>query len=74
MQTDTEPDAAPGRRAQECWRTLFAGMAYVRPVGQDGEVDYGIFAADGTPLAVAPTRALAIAIIRKYAMRPMDAH
>ncbi len=74
MTTPPEPDAAPPRRMQELWCSLFADTAYVLPIEDEGEICYGIFAADGTPLAVAPTRALAMAVIRKHEMRPVDAH
>lgn len=74
MRTHPQPDAAAGRQAQERWHELFADTAYVLPIRHDDATDYGIFNADGAPLAIAPTRALAQAVIRKYAMRPVDAH
>lgn len=74
MNAFPETDAAPPRRMQDLWSTLFADTAYVLPIEDEGEVCYGIFAADGTPLAVTPTRALAIAVIRKNQMQPADAH
>jgi hypothetical protein len=74
MTTLIEPDAAPPRPTQELWCTLFADTAYVLPIEDDGEFCYGIFASDGMPLAVAATRALAMAVIRKNDLRPADAH
>ncbi len=74
MTTLIEPVAAPPQRTQELWCALFADTAYVLPIEDEGEHCYGIFASDGTPLAVAPTRALAMAVIRKNDMRPADAH
>lgn len=73
---NTLPDSDAPRRqfTQEQWCGLLADVAYVLPIEDEGEVCYGIFAADGTPLAVAPTRALAMAVIRKNDMRPVDAH
>lgn len=68
------PDAADGPLTQARWLELLADTAYIRHVEIEGERHYGIFAADGTPLAAAPTRALAMAVIRKYDMRPVDAH
>lgn len=70
----SESDAPRRQITQEQWCGLLADVAYVLPITDEGEVCYGIFAADGTPLAVAPTRALAIAVIRKNDMRPADAH
>lgn len=69
-----ESDAVPRQLTQERWCALFADLAYVLPIHDEGEVCYGIFAADGTPLAVAPTRALAKALISTHDMRPVDAH
>jgi hypothetical protein len=69
-----ESDAAPRLFTQEHWLALVADVAYILPISDEGEVCYGIFAADGTPLAVAPTRDLAMAVIRKHDMRPADAH
>ena len=69
-----ERHAAPQRLTQEQWWSLVADTAYILPITDEDHVCYGIFAADGTPLAVAPTRALAMAVIRKNDMRPVDAH
>jgi hypothetical protein len=48
--------------------------AYVKPVVQDGRTVYSIHGNDGTPLAVADTRALAFAAVRQHEMEPVDAH
>ncbi len=74
MDTLPRSDARPRQITQEQWCGLLADVAYVLPIADEGLVCYGIFAADGTPLAVAPTRALALAVIRKNDMRPADAH
>lgn len=74
MNTLPLPDAPAQPFGHERWLELLADTAYVRHVMIDGERQYGIFACDGTPLAAAPTRALAIAVIRKYDMRAVDAH
>jgi hypothetical protein len=34
-------------------------LAYIRPVMMDGELAYAVHGADGTPMALAPDRALA---------------
>jgi len=50
-------------------------MAYVRPVRVNGgEEGFGIFAADGTPMAVAPQRELAYAAILQHEMLPVAVH
>lgn len=74
MDTLPLPDAPAQPLTQARWLELLADTAYVRRVLIEGESQYGIFASDGTPLAAAPTRALALAVIRKYDMRAVDAH
>ena len=48
--------------------------AYVRPAVQDGQPVYAIYSADGTQLAAAPSRALALTLIRQNDLEPYDAH
>lgn len=52
----------------------FPEHAYVRPVVHQGRPSYAICAADGSLLAVAPTREAAFGIIRQHDMEPLDAH
>ncbi len=68
------PEPGEPRHARPGLAELFADTAYVLPVEDEGTVCYGIFDADGTPLAIAPTRALALAVIRKNGLEPADAH
>jgi hypothetical protein len=49
-------------------------LAYVKPVVLNGAVAYAIHSADGTPMAVAPERELAIAAIRQHEMIPVLVH
>jgi hypothetical protein len=49
-------------------------MAYLRLVTMDGTAGYGIFTADGTQVAFAPTRALAEAAVREYELEPVSVH
>ena len=49
-------------------------IAYVRKVEGDQGSLYGIFAADGTQLAMAATHDLAFAAIRQNDMEPMSLH
>jgi hypothetical protein len=49
-------------------------MAYLRSVTMDGTDGYGIFTADGTQVAFAPTRALAEAAVREYELEPVSVH
>ncbi len=49
-------------------------LAYLRPVEvEDGNM-VGIYAADGTQMAVMASRDEAIATIRQYEMTPMSVH
>ena len=43
-------------------------IAYVKPVQVNGETAYAIHAADGTPMAVAGDRDVAIAAVRQHEM------
>lgn len=49
-------------------------VAYVKPVEIDGQQAYAVHAGDGTPLAVAPSRAMAFALIRQNELEPADIH
>lgn len=49
-------------------------IAYVRPVTINGEAGFAIHAADGTPMAVAGDRDLAIAAILQHEMVPVTVH
>lgn len=50
------------------------GVAYIKPVHIDGATGYAILAADGSQLAVMPTRAAAIAAIRQHDLEPISVH
>ena len=49
-------------------------IAYVKPVMMNGETAYAIHAADGTPMAVAGDRDLALEAIREHEMLPTLVH
>ena len=49
-------------------------MAYLRQITVDGTPGFGIFAADGTQLAFAPSRALAVAAVREHDLEPVSVH
>ncbi|HEY2418008.1 MAG TPA: DUF1150 family protein [Steroidobacteraceae bacterium] len=49
-------------------------MAYLRKITVDGMPGFGIFAADGTQLAFAPSRALAVAAVREHDLEPVSVH
>ena len=49
-------------------------IAYVKPVLLNGATAYAIHAADGTPMAVAGDRDLAIAAVREHEMFPTLVH
>ncbi|HVB68323.1 MAG TPA: DUF1150 family protein [Acetobacteraceae bacterium] len=49
-------------------------IAYVRPVVVDGTPGFAIHAADGTPMAVAPDQATAVAAIMQHEMVPVTVH
>jgi hypothetical protein len=49
-------------------------VAYVKPVVVNGEQGFAIHAADGTPMAVAGDREVAIAAILEHEMVPAQLH
>jgi hypothetical protein len=74
MMSQPARHAVPGASTQERWWALLAETAYILPIRDGNQRCYGIFAADGIPLAVASSRALAMALIRCNALHPVDAH
>jgi len=51
-----------------------AKLAYVKPVIVNGSAGFAIHAADGTPMALAPDRDVAIAAIVQHEMLPAMVH
>jgi len=60
--------------AQDLAALGIQSMAYLRAAVLDGTPGYGIFAADGTQLAFAPTLALAVAAVREHDLEPVSVH
>ena len=49
-------------------------IAYVKPVTVNGQHGFAIHAADGTPMAVAGDRDVAMAAIVQHEMHPLSVH
>jgi hypothetical protein len=49
-------------------------LAYVKPIVVNDEAVFGIFAADGTQVALMPDRAVAIATVRQHELEPVSVH
>ena len=49
-------------------------VAYVKAVMVEDEPAYGIFAADGTQVALMPDREVAVATIRQHELEPVSVH
>jgi hypothetical protein len=49
-------------------------VAYIKPVVRDGKALVAVHAADGTELAVADSRDLAMALVRQHELEPLSAH
>jgi len=49
-------------------------IAYVKPVTVDGVNGFAIHAADGTPMAVAGNREIAVAAVMQHEMLPFSVH
>ena len=50
------------------------GMAYIKRVVVNETVAYAIHAADGTQVALAPSRDLAIATVRQHELEALSVH
>lgn len=50
------------------------GLAYVRAVDTPAGPAFGLFAADGSQLGVAPTRDVAFAAARQHDLEPVSVH
>lgn len=51
-----------------------SNLAYIKQVFVDGDIGYGIHAADGTVLAIAETRDVAFAAARQHDLEPVSVH
>jgi hypothetical protein len=49
-------------------------IAYVKPIIVNGQAGFAIHAADGTPMAVAGDRNVAVAAILQHEMQPLSVH
>jgi hypothetical protein len=49
-------------------------LAYIKPVEREGKAMVAVYAADGTELAVAASRDVAMAFIRQNELEPVSAH
>jgi hypothetical protein len=49
-------------------------LAYLKPVLMNGTQAYAIHAADGTPMAIAADRNLAIAAVIQHELQPTSVH
>ncbi len=49
-------------------------MAFVKKVEEGGTAQWGIFAADGTPIGMAPSRDVAFAAVRQHDLEPYSTH
>jgi hypothetical protein len=49
-------------------------IAYIKPILRDGKAMVAVHAADGTELAVAQSRDLAVALVRQHELEPLSAH
>jgi hypothetical protein len=49
-------------------------IAYIKPIFVDGAQGFAIHAADGTPMAVAGDREVAVAAVLQHEMHPLSVH
>jgi hypothetical protein len=83
MNTNTNDNSEPAGMARFDIRHLSEAqlaqlgvqqIAYIRPIVVNGEAGYAIHAADGTPMAVAGDRNVAIAAVLQHEMVPALVH
>ena len=60
--------------ADQLMQLGMADLAYVKPVVFDGQEAFAIHAADGSPMAMAADRAMAMAAIVQHEMVPALVH
>jgi len=60
--------------AEQLAKLGVAQIAYVKPVEVNGSHGFAIHAADGTPMAMAQDREIAIAAILQHEMYPVSVH
>jgi hypothetical protein len=60
--------------ADELQRLGVSQIAYVKPIVVNGTAAFAIHAADGTPMAVAENRDVALAAILQHEMHPSLVH
>ena len=49
-------------------------LAYVKPIVVDDTTAFGVFAANGTQIAVLPSREVAITAVRQHDLEPVSVH
>ena len=80
MKTDTAPSSVEivfdvRQMTQEQLGQLgVSALAYIKPVMMNGTAAFAIHAADGSPMAVATERDLAIAAVVQHEMMPALVH
>ena len=75
--TETTPTIAMnvrGLASDQLARLGVSQIAYLKPVVMTGTSGFAIHAADGTPMAVAADREVAIAAILQHEMLPVSVH
>lgn len=75
--TETTPTIAMnvrGLSSDQLARLGVSQIAYLKPVVMNGTSGFAIHAADGTPMAVAADREIAIAAILQHEMLPVSVH
>ncbi|MCQ8279467.1 DUF1150 domain-containing protein [Acetobacteraceae bacterium KSS8] len=69
-----EQRAPQGISARELAALGMSTLAYIKVVRVDGEEAFAIHAADGTPMALADNRDIALAAILQHEMVPAQVH
>jgi hypothetical protein len=64
----------PALSTEDLFRFGLNDLAFVKAIVVRGEAFYVVHAADGTPLMIAPERALAFAAARQHDLQPSSVH
>ena len=63
-----------GLSTEQLARLGVSQIAYLKPIVMNGEHGFAIHAADGTPMAMASDREVAVAAILQHEMLPVSVH
>ncbi len=70
----TRTEAIRAISAQDLMALGVSDIAYIKPAEIDGQKVFAIHTAEGTQVAVAPSREAAVAIVLRHDLEPLSVH